>query len=291
MGVSKYFNYSRSQRTGISLLVILIIGLQAAYFYWSSKSDSGKNRDVLWSEMQREVDSLDNVGKNDEKANVMYPFNPNFITDYKGYTLGMSVEEIDRLHKFRKENKYVNSASEFQKVTGVSDSLLAVISPYFKFPGWVNNQKSNFAKPYSEKQSGKASAKVMLDINEASQDDLTKVYGIGQTLSGRIIKEREKLGGFVSIEQLNFIWGLSPEVVENLKKSFEIQKLPDVEKININNSTTKQLADFPYFNYSLAKEIVTFRTMNNGIQNIDDLTKIKGFPVEKKDFIALYLEF
>jgi hypothetical protein len=33
----------------------------------------------------------------------------------------MSIEEIDRLLAYRKLNKYVNSADEFQKVTLVSD--------------------------------------------------------------------------------------------------------------------------------------------------------------------------
>jgi hypothetical protein len=60
----------------------------------------------------------------------IYPFNPNFITDFKGYKLGMSVTEIDRLLAFRKTNRYVNSAAEFQQVTQVSDSLLAQIAPF-----------------------------------------------------------------------------------------------------------------------------------------------------------------
>jgi DNA uptake protein ComE-like DNA-binding protein len=53
----------------------------------------------------------------------------------------------------------------------------------------------------------------------------------------------------------------------------------------------KELAKFPYFNYALAKEIVIYRTMNNGIKEIADLTKIKGMPNEKINIIALYLDF
>jgi hypothetical protein len=48
----------------------------------------------------------------------------------------MSVQEIDRLLEYRKGNKYVKP-KEFQAVTQVSDSLLNVIAPYFKFPDWV----------------------------------------------------------------------------------------------------------------------------------------------------------
>ena len=49
---------------------------------------------------------------------------------------------------------------------------------------------------------------------------------------------------------------------------------------------------FPYFSkYQLAKSIVTYRSMNGEIKNIEDLTKIKDFPVEKANIIVLYLEF
>lgn len=90
-------------------------------------------------EVQKEMNNLKLQAT--EKKYEIKAFNPNFITDYKGYKLGMSVHEIDRLFAFRKENKYVNSPEEFQKVTKVSDSLLQVITPYFKFPDWVIDKK------------------------------------------------------------------------------------------------------------------------------------------------------
>jgi DNA uptake protein ComE-like DNA-binding protein len=36
---------------------------------------------------------------------------------------------------------------------------------------------------------------------------------------------------------------------------------------------------------------IIYRSMNGDIKNIEDLTKIKGFPVEKANIIALYLDF
>jgi DNA uptake protein ComE-like DNA-binding protein len=47
----------------------------------------------------------------------------------------------------------------------------------------------------------------------------------------------------------------------------------------------------PYFKYALAKEIVTYRSMNGKINDSADLIKIYGFPVDKVKIIALYLEF
>ena len=55
----------------------------------------------------------------------------------------MSNEQIDRLLAFREQGKWINSKEQFQEVTLVSDSLLNVISPLFKFPDWVENPRTN----------------------------------------------------------------------------------------------------------------------------------------------------
>jgi competence ComEA-like helix-hairpin-helix protein len=289
MNFKSYFRLAKQQRNGFFLLFLLIIVTQIGYFFWISnqqtRTDSSNHE---WLGMQLVIDSLKNSDNNTKP--VIYPFNPNFITDYKGYKLGMSVKELEKLFAFRKQNKYVNSAKEFQTVTGVSDSLLNAISPYFKFPDWVNQPKKEYISFTNKKVDNKKSI-VKIDINQATQEDLIKLYGIGPALSERILKNRESLGGFLSMEQMQFIWGLSPEVIENLNKHFIVTSEPKLNKIDVNNASIKELAKFPYFNYSIAKEIVTYRSMNGEIKNIEDLTKIKGLTSEKIKIIALYLEF
>lgn len=283
-----YFKYTSGQRSGILALLTLIIVLQLIYFFVDFTPLEGANPEKQqWLALQNQIDSLKQQ-KNEDTPKI-YPFNPNFITDFKGYKLGMSTREIDRLLEYRKTNKYVNSAQEFQTVTQVSDSLLQVLSPYFKFPNWINNKKEykSFAKQNFEKKTKFE----ILDINQATAEDLKKVNGIGDGLSDRILKEKEKFGAFVSMKQMDAIWGLSPEVVQKLKEHFKIKVIPSVKKININNASVKELAQFPYFRYALAKSIVTYRSMNGKIENSADLIKIKDFPVEKVNFIALYLDF
>lgn len=293
--IKSLFAFSRNQQVGILVLFVIIIVSQLIYFFtdFSSVSKDSPEKEK-WLSLQSQIDSLKL-----EKANYVpkiYPFNPNFITDYKGYKLGMSVAEIDRLLAFRKQNKYVNSPKEFQAVTKVSDSLLNVISPYFKFPDWVKNKKE-FKKDFKEYKnySNSAFAKkekiVIKDINQATQEDLIKVYGIGDAISLRILKFRESLGGFVAMEQMSDVWGLSPEVIEKLNVHFKVSTRPNIKKVDINNASIKELAQFPYFNYQQAKQIVTFRSMNGDFKNVDDLTKIKGLSIDKANIIALYLAF
>lgn len=289
--IKSYFKFSPGQRTGVFLLFGIIIVLQLVYFFVdvSALSNDSPEKEK-WLSVQSQIDSM-----KQQKRNYMpkiYPFNPNFISDYKGYKLGMSVLEIDRLLAFRKGNNYVNSRKEFQDVTKVSDSLLNAISPYFKFPDWVNNKKEfKDYKKYPNSAFVKKEKTVVIDINRATQEDLIKIYGIGEAISIRILKLKESLGGFVSMEQMNDVWGLSPEVIENLNSHFKVSELPKLKKIDINNASIKELSQFPYFNYQLAKQIVTFRSMNGDFKNVNDLTKIKGLSIDKANIIALYLDF
>jgi competence ComEA-like helix-hairpin-helix protein len=266
----------------------IIILVQGIYFFYDfTAKETIDKEQSKWLALQSTVDSLKLNSKNYKPT--IYPFNPNFITDFKGYKLGMSVEEIDRLLAYRAQNKFVNSAAEFQAVTKVSDSLLKAISPYFKFPDWVKNNKNN-SKEFAKNDFSKPGKIIVLDINQATKEDLMKVYGIGDKISDRILEQKDKYGAFVSMEQMDDIWGLSAEVLEKLKSSFAVKSITNCKKININNASVKELTQFPFFRYQLAKDIVVFRTMKGDIK-IEDLSKIKGFPLEKIKIIALYLEF
>ncbi len=289
--IAVYFKFSKSQRTGVLFLFTIIVIIQSLYFFIDfSQIELESSEKQRWLAVQSEIDSINTAMST--KVVKVYPFNPNFITDYKGYKLGMSVQEIDRLFAFREKNQYVNSALEFQNVTKISDSLLSVIAPYFKFPDWVTNKKGYKKNViYNEKDSSKKEKVVLMDINLATKEDLIRIHGIGEVISLRILKLKESLNGFVSMEQMNDVWGLSPEVIGNLNLHFKVVTLPNLKKLDINNASLKEIAQFPYFRYALAKEIVTYRSMNGNFKSSEDLAKINGFPVEKVKIIELYLAF
>lgn len=284
-----FLAFNRNERKGIFVFFLVILLLQGAYFSISSreKAPAQNATAITWLNNQKLIDSLKNVS---EPKYRLYPFNPNFISDFKGYQLGMSVEEIDRLLEFRKTGKFVNSAKEFQVVTKVSDSLLSVISPYFKFPEWVVNPKKTSYQSFKSFDK-KEEVIVAQDLNTASQEELIKVRGIGEKLSKRILDYKTNLGAFVSMEQLKEIYGLSEEVIAELHKYFFVEELSEIKKIKINELSIKELGTFPYFKYPISKNIVVYRSNNGEIRNSDDLAKIPDFPVEKIEIITLYLEF
>lgn len=289
---NKYgLKFTRAQRSGVFVLLLLLLGIQLLiYFTGQLPHTSEVNPESeKWLSQQITIDSLKR--QNQTTKIQLQPFNPNFISDYKGYIVGMTVAEIDRLQAFRAQNKYVNSVAEFRQVTQMDEKRLAEIAPYFKFPEWVNqkiHKTQSVSYPIAKRQEKKD---FQIDINKATREELRKIFGIGEALSERILKEKEKFGAFVSTEQFRYIWGLSDEVIEQLIHHFPVINPPEIKKIDINNASLKELAQFPYFRYGIAKQIITYRSMIGLIKSKEDLTKIKEFPVEKVDIIALYLDF
>ena len=280
-----HFAFNRSQQNGIFLLVLIIIVLQLFYFFYpfSSKVEDNEEQQELVTRLQRSVDSLKQVQSRKDSVSIT-PYNPNFISDYKGYRIGMSIEEIDRLHAHRARDLWVNSAEEFQQVTKVSDSLLAEISPFFRFPEWKTATSEKRELP----KKAFSTALVKADLNSATAEDLQQVNGIGEKLSARIVNYRESLGGFRGGIQLKDVYGLSPEVVERALQRFEVENFP-FEKLNINSATVVQLSEIPYLNYEIARAVVNLRKEVGNISSFEALSQIKGFPADKIDRIKLYL--
>lgn len=285
--IRSHFVFNRSQRNGIFILVIVIVVLQMLYFYLNFGSSSppslSENPELIL--FQKKIDSV-RIARQAGDTLRIYPFNPNFVTDYRGYTLGMTVEEIDRLHSYRAEDKWVNSALEFQQVTGISDSLLNIISPYFRFPDWVTGSRPQVV---NRNVAPVQTAAQKQDLNAASVEDLVAVKGIGETLAGRIVNYRNRIGGFVNDIQLKDIYGLNFETRTEVLRSFTVKNAPKVELLDINRASVLELSNIPYIDYELAREIVNYRLLHENISSFEELAKIKEFPSEKIDRIALYL--
>ena len=288
-----HFWYHKNQRNGIFILIILIVIFQFIIVFvdFSSEEKVDTNSPKIIA-FHHQIDSLRKINLENKRLKI-FPFNPNYITDYKGAQLGMSLVEIDKLLAFRKTGKFINSRKEFQKVTTISDALLNSISPYFKFPNWVVERNQNMqlstsrdTRLFAKKSKYKLTS---TDINLAVKEDLKTINGIGEKLSERIIKYRSKLQGFSTRNQLYEVWGLDTEVVDKLLLVFKVINLPNIKKINVNTVSFRELLKNPYLDYELCKKIFEYKDEVAELQDISELKNIIGFPLDLYDRIVLYL--
>jgi competence protein ComEA len=286
--IKSHFVFNRSQRNGILLLIFFTSGYLVLNYYVDFSKESLldiNSKEVI--AIQKELDSLRTIEIESKKPKV-FPFNPNFLSDFKGYVLGMSTEEIDRLLAFRKENKWINSVKDFKKVTKVSDSLLNKISPYFKFPDWISNSKPK--KNYLKKGFKEKTFQQKVDLNITTQEQLEKVNGIGKVKSKKIIDYRNKLGGFSDDIQIYQLYGLDYQVINKVLNEFTVKTPKEIIKMNFNSISASDIATIPGISFDLAKRIWEYRILNEQIESFSQLQNIEGLTKRKLQGIQLYLK-
>lgn len=285
--LKSHFEIHKRFRNGILVLSILIFLLLLGFFLYPQPKSTKTHFEEL-AVFQSQIDALKKKEIEKTKAYKRKPFNPNFITEYKGYVLGLSADELDRLHTYRKQNKWINSIADFKKVTRVSDSLLTVIAPLFKFPDWIKNAKKNAL--YEKKKLPVLSYVQKEDLNSVTSVALQEKIGVPDFIAERIIRYRGNLEGFISDIQLKDVKGLYESQRKKILSLYTVKTGRNIEKVNINNASVKELMEVPYFDFETALEIRDYIEVNKGIQDFKELGEIEGFFLEKTDRIALYLK-
>ncbi|MEM9416919.1 MAG: helix-hairpin-helix domain-containing protein [Bacteroidota bacterium] len=109
------------------------------------------------------------------------------------------------------------------------------------------------------------------DINTANATQLRTIKGIGEILSARIVKFRDKLGGFVQLDQYEEVYGLQPEVVDRLKRRAYISLNFRPQCLDINTVDIQTLAAHPYLTYQQARAIVRYREQHGLFPHLEAL--------------------
>jgi DNA uptake protein ComE-like DNA-binding protein len=280
--IKSLFLFNKRQQRGILLLTLLLVIISGVrYYVATTPKDPLVLTDV--SQYQEKIDSLKRNAA--RKTDTIYPFNPNYINDYRAYQIGLNEAELLRLNRFRESGTFINSTAQFQQITEVSDQWMDSISPYFKFPAWVNNKKSNTPASMNYRD-----RKVMAsDLNTATQEQLKAVYGIGPALSGRIMEQRLKLNGFIDMAQVRDIYGITDSTMVELQKHFFIKPPLGFKKIALNTASREELSSIPYFNDYLIDKLIEQRTLRDGFKSWDKVLLTSRFPQEKLSLIQLYL--
>ncbi len=279
-----HFDMHSRFRNGIFLLVAILFCSAVGCRWFQATADVPQSF-VVNQEVQRQIDSLHCIAAEKQKARTQRSFNPNFISDYKGYLLGMSPKELDRLYAYRASGKWVNSVADFKTVTQVSDSVLKKIAPLFRFPEWTQHKR----KHTTTKKYPVLSFKEKKDLNTVTAITLQQHIGIPEYIAKRIVKYRTRIGGFLDVIQLKDVYGLYDHKREKIEALYTVKSISGKHKININTATAKDLMEVPYFDFETALRIVELVQQNQGISDFKTLEIIDGFSLEKIDRIALYL--
>lgn len=127
----------------------------------------------------------------------------------------------------------------------------------------------------------KAKLGTLFDANTADTTQLQRIPGVGRHYSRAIVAYRERLGGFVSTQQITEIEGL-PHGIEHW---FRLDTHVAVRRIAVNRASFKELLRHPYLNFEQVKAIANRRQKMGPLRSWEELRNCPHF--SERDFARL----
>ncbi|RYY07830.1 MAG: hypothetical protein EOP43_02070 [Sphingobacteriaceae bacterium] len=197
-----------------------------------------------------------------------FNFNPNHLAEAAWKKLGLSDRQIKVILNYELKGGRFYKKEDLQKIYSVTASDYARLSPYITIPERGFN--SNFPDKVSSVHPKTA---VTVEINEADSAQLTTIKGIGPAFANRILKYRNRLGGFYRKTQLMEVYGLDSIKYEEIAKQVVINTA-EIVKININTCDFDALKRNPYLSYKQMNAILQYRKQHGNFKSIDELKNI-----------------
>ena len=194
---------------------------------------------------------------------------PNLLLKEDWMKLGLSQKQTDIVLRFSKRGLYSNE--DLKKIFVFPEKLFELIKDSLIYP---EKKSKNWEKDNFNTQDDYVENAIMVDINTADSITLKTIPGIGPFYAGKIIEHRNKLGGFLSLNQLTEIWKFDEEKLRSIKEYTYLSK-GVIVKMNINKETIEELVRHPYINYKVANSIVKMRKVNGDYTSVEGLLKSK----------------
>ncbi len=228
----------------------------------------------------------------------LFFFNPNLATAADFQQLGLSNKVARTIVNYRAKGGTFRKKEDLKKIYGLSESDYIRLVDYIDLPEVIESKEEALVEQETESSSAEnfiptsyenVSNELIIDINQADAEEWMKLRGIGVTFSKRIVRFREALGGFTSIEQIAETYNLPDSTFQNIKD--QLISSPILEFIKINEVDAATLKAHPYFSWNEANAIVNYRKQHGSYKSIDDLREVKILSNEFIQKIQPYIQF
>jgi DNA uptake protein ComE-like DNA-binding protein len=147
----------------------------------------------------------------------------------------------------------------------------------------TENRQNNF--PRTEKLAeGETISLSTTDVAEWQ-----KIPGIGSTFADRIVRYKNRLGGFSSVYQLREVNGIDDELFARISPFIEHHA--DIRKLQINQLEFRELLAHPYLEYEQVQIIMNLRRRIGNISSIEELAMLREFSNADIERLRAYLAF
>lgn len=249
-----FFQLTRNERFGVAGMCIVFVFI-LLFKYKDSKIEVNYLPSSLEKEVPKVSDQLAHNVQSSVKVKpqkIVYPlkdvhlhpfelFNPNEVSSEYWEKIGLQPKMAKRAHLFIQSGSGISRSSDLLQIYGFQKEWIQELEKYLVFK------------------------KLTIDLNAATASEFQSIRGIGEKLSNRIIRFREKLGGFVSTQQLYQVYGLDSLLLDNTMERFEV--VTPCKRILINTVSLQELESHLYLNAQQSEEIIKLRSINGTIDS------------------------
>jgi len=295
--LNKIFGFSKSEFNGLILLISIIFLLKLIPYIYDYFKPLEKDSPNLIAQIQKiEVSddknfyfTKDRIENTSTKRRVtFFNFDPNSLDAAGWQTFGLSPKQAQSIVNYTTKGGKFFKAEDLKKMYTISPEMYNKLLPY------VQIDPDRFAYPKKdfgfEKKTYLKKAPQIIDINTADSAQLDEIKGIGAIFALRILKYRDRLGGFAKKEQLMEVYGLDSTKYQEIKNQISMSNVA-LKVVNLNTATFNDLKGNPYLSYKQINAIIQYRKQHGNFSNSADLKKVVILNQLIIDNITPYISF
>ncbi len=223
-------------------------------------------------------------------------FGPNTVDSLTLIGFGLKAWKVKNFLHYRAAGKVFRSAEDMGNTYGWTDEDVAMLAPYVRVgeqyrrkekdeDRWAKREQWERKEP--ERTSNKFRSLTKVDVNTADTAMLRRIPGVGEKISDAIVRYRQRLGGFHSVNQLLDIKIVSPELLE----WFTVSPSPDIQRININKASFQALNSHPYISYEQTKALLQYLRLYGEVKDEETLLSTGIFTKEDLERLRPYIAY
>ena len=289
-GLKDLFTLHAAERRGIGLLLVVFF-LAAGWVVYEQyiTPDVLKDKTAvrLVEEMRAASGSpIAEAQRSDHRSfdekTVLFKFDPNQLPVEQWVALGLSERQAAAIHRYEAKGGRFRIKRDVAKMHVVDPELYARWEPFILLPDSFERKTSEPERFHQQERPDPTTirfpersslvAKALVEINTADTTRLVEVRGIGPAFARSIVKYRDRLGGFISLDQLGEVYILrdKPEAVIELKTRLLLDTLM-VHRFPLNSVTAEELGPHPYAGWKVAKALVAYRKQHGPFKTVADI--------------------
>jgi competence ComEA-like helix-hairpin-helix protein len=228
----------------------------------------------------------------------LFPFDPNQVTEAELIELGLSARTAAIWMKFTSKGGHFRKPEDVQKVFGLPrdwypkvERFIQIAPSNFNGNNDFDKEKKDFPNFSTDRPARKAFKPCTpIDINAADTAEWQSLRGIGRVLASRIVKFRDKLGGFYALEQIRETYGLADSTFQKILPCLDLGN-PVLKPLLINQASLNELASHPYIGFKAARGILNWKDQHGAFTKPEDLVEVVALESAKLERLRPYLRF